>query len=224
MRNLKIYKEPKKGSKTKILHVFFFILLWGSVSSTLLHSEIESLYDEVETEQKSEMENDSEKAECTNPETSNFLENKQNFTINGPMPNVMRSAIRITFQRYLYGLLNADVDLILSVTADNVDLPYYNKGINKEMQREFFSELFATYEMSKITAEDLYCIRSGKMVFFEGERAMITITARKTPPKPLKNWHYWDDFWNLDHHYFFEKIRGRWRLIAFDIAYEPELI
>lgn len=168
---------------------------------------------------------DEEEVDCEVAEGgSNFLANTKDFTIHGPLPNLIQSAVKITFQRYLYGLLNGDIDLILSVTADKIDLPYYSKSINKEMQREFFSELFATYEITKVSADELYCLNTGKMVFFEGERAMITLRSKKNPPEQLKNWHYWDDFWNLQHHYFFEKIHGRWRLIAFDIAYESEFL
>ncbi len=165
---------------------------------------------------------DAEEIDCeSTPGSSSFLSDLSGFTAYGSVPNLLRPAVKLMFQRYLYGLLHADINLILSVTSDKIDLPYYNKGMTKEMQKEFFSELFATYEINKVSAEELYCLNTGRIILFEGDRAMITVYARKDPPEPLKNWHYWEDFWGLQHHYFFEKINGRWRLIAFDIAYDP---
>lgn len=156
-------------------------------------------------------------------EENKFLLNDySDFSLEEPIPTLLEPAVKLILQRYLYGLVHADIDLILSLTSDKIDLPYYDKGMTKEMQREFFSELFATYDIKKIkNVEELYCLNTGKLILFEGDRAMITVYARKTPPEPLKNWYYWEDFWGLKHHYFFERIDEKWYLIAFDIAYDP---
>ncbi len=196
--------------KSYCLLIFLFFLLYSATGAPPILDEGSPLIEGVD------------ETDCdSTPGSSSFLSDLSGFTPYGSVPGLLRPAVKLIFQRYLYGLLHADVDLILSLTSDKIDLPYYNKGITKEMQREFYSELFATYEINKVSAEELYCLNTGRIILFEGDRAMITVYARKEPPEPLKNWHYWEDFWGLQHHYFFEKIDNRWCLIAFDIAYDP---
>ncbi|MGL4524021.1 MAG: hypothetical protein ACRCVN_00675 [Spirochaetia bacterium] len=156
--------------------------------------------------------------DCQTKTPNDLLVNRRNFSLDGDLPGLIRPSIRILFQRYIHGLLNANIPLILTVTADTLDFPHYSSSMTKDMQYEFFSELFATYAFAEVKFENLYCLNSGKITLFDGERGMLSVRSRDKAPDPLKNWHYWEGFWGIEHYYFFEKIDHKWKLIAFDIA------
>lgn len=123
-----------------------------------------------------------------------------------------------TFFTYLEGWLTEDIDKIMTSLTYTMNLPLYPKGLNSDEQRLFFTDFFASYQLKSLEISDLYDLSTLSIVQFGDDRALLTVRSAKEAPKELDDWAYWSNFWNSNHHLFFQRIGvDRWRLISFDM-------
>ncbi len=122
------------------------------------------------------------------------------------------------FFTYIEGWLQEDVDKVLTSLTSSMNLPLYPRGLNPEEQRIFFTDFFASYQLSSLDVSDLYDLSTLSIVQFGDDRALLTVTSAQQAPAELDDWAYWSNFWHSNHHLFFQRVGvNRWRLISFDM-------
>jgi hypothetical protein len=130
------------------------------------------------------------------------------------LPN--EEQVKQVFINYMISFTRQNSVKLLDNTANVFILPKYNEALTKKEQQQFFNEFFQVYPTSNLNFESFYQMDSLAVTLFSADKGLITLQAKPIAPAGLADWNYWGQFWATTHYYFFEKIAGRWLIIALD--------